>query len=159
LAYRGQGNLDLARQHLAQAQVAARHKLVAAYEDPAMKEVDEVRAAGARVHQRRGLVALSQGRFDEAVAGLGAAVGGNPDNDTVQVELGRALLDADRLPEAIEQFQAILERWPDQARAHQLLGLALEKQHKLPEAAAQYEAAIAVNAGNKAAHERLGAVL
>jgi tetratricopeptide (TPR) repeat protein len=159
LAYRGHGDLELAREHMQRAGVGEQRKAVPFLDEPAMRDVARLRALGAQALQSRGLVALRQRRFDEAIANFREAVEANPEEPTAQVELGTALLEAGRIAEGMEQLEAVVERWVNQAKAHHLLGLAFEKQRRLTEAAQHYEAALASNPGLKAAQERLGAVL
>lgn len=91
----------------------------------------------ARIHE-------SGEQWDEAVSAWNAAIAINPDDPTLEIDLGASLARAGRLEEAAEQLNLAVERNPRDARAPYLLAL-VNRQLERPDAAkAAYRQFLAV---------------
>jgi Putative Zn-dependent protease, contains TPR repeats len=56
---------------------------------------------------------MQQGKLDEAISLLQAAVGLRPDNSPAQENLAKALLQKGRVPEALVHYRKLVELQPD----------------------------------------------
>jgi len=81
---------------------------------------DLVKAEPAQAPYRRflGALSLAEGRPDEAVEEMAAAVALAPDDPALRKELAAACYRANRLPEALAEFEAALKIAADDGRAH-----------------------------------------
>jgi Flp pilus assembly protein TadD len=112
LAYRGLGEMDKARNHLARAgRVGVRPA------DPLIDELDGLRQ-GEMPHLLRGRVAFRLGRFADAAAEFRKAVEARPDSVPARINLGSALAQAGDRKGAAEQLRQALKLAPDNANAH-----------------------------------------
>lgn len=131
MAYRGLGDEEKARAHLAQ-----RGMVGVRPPDPLLDQLEALKL-GERVHILRGQVAFRAGRFAEAVEAFRAAVEANPESVPARVNLGAALRAAGDRDGAVAEFRAALERDPDNATAHFNLGSILAADGAWAEAAGE----------------------
>jgi len=110
-------------------------------------------AANADASHLLGMVALSQGRADEAIVLIGRALAVAPDAAPMYANRARALSQAQRHAEAVADCDQALRRDPGLADAHLIRGEALMRLQRFDEALASYEAA----AGVRPAAARRGA--
>ena len=107
----------------------------------------------------RGNELLTQGKPEEAVQVLSAAVNMRPDDEDVHYDLGSALARAGRLDEAAKEFEEALRLFPDYVEVHNNLGNALLRLGRLEEAIQHFEQAIKTMPDYAAAHNNLGTAL
>jgi Flp pilus assembly protein TadD len=105
-------------------------------------------------------VLKEQGRVDEAIAHLRAAV---PDNPPAQYVLGSELYDLGRFDEAVRELRAFIGRLPrsthDRVAARNLIALSLAQQGQLTAAVEEFEVALALDPANAGLHGNLAFVL
>jgi tetratricopeptide (TPR) repeat protein len=145
MAYRGLGNSDKVKVHLAQqGTVGVR------VSDPL---VDRLRdsIAGERLHLSRGKVAFEAQRYAEAASEFRKAVDANPESAAARVNLGAALTQTGDLDGAVEQFEAALRIEPGKANAHYNLAVLLARQNKHEQAIAHLRSALNVEPGDQSA--------
>jgi len=126
MAYRGLGNTEKAKLHLAQqGPVGVR------VADPLMDRLVQL-VEGARVHLMRGKVALEAKRYEEAANEFRKAIEARPDSVPAHVNLGATLTQLGDLKGAAEEFTRAVAIDPNNANAHYNLAvlLANEKQHE-----------------------------
>jgi len=126
MAYRGLGNADQAKLHLAQqGPVGVR------VADPLVDHLVEL-VAGVRVHLFRGKTALEAKRYEEAATEFRKAIEARPDTVPAHVNLGAALTQLGDLKGAAEEFKAALRFDPNNVNAHYNLAILLanDKQHE-----------------------------
>jgi len=126
MAYRGLGNTEKAKIHLAQqGPVGVR------VADPIMDRLVEL-IAGVRVHLFRGKTALEAKRYEEAAAEFRKAIEARPDTVPAHVNLGAALTQLGDLKGAADEFKTALRFDPNNVNAHYNLAILLanEKQHE-----------------------------
>jgi protein O-mannosyl-transferase len=116
-----------------------------------------------RAHVNLAAVLKEQGKVDEAIAHLRAAV---PDNPQAQYILGSDLYDRGRFDDAIKELQAFIERigpYPGSTYqsvvARNLLALSLAQQGKRSEAVDAFQAALRMDPGNAGLHGNLAFIL
>ncbi len=119
LAYRGLGDMDQAREHL-----ALRGKVGVKPADPLIDELPSLKT-GERVFLLRGQMAFRAGRYDAAVAAFRAALEALPSSVRARVNLGSALAQAGDRDAAIASFREVLELEPGNRTARFNLGVLL----------------------------------
>ena len=145
MAYRGLGNAEKAKAHLAQqGTVGVR------VSDPVFDGLQDL-IAGERVFLARGKLAFEAKRYADAVVEFRKAVAAKPDSVTARINLGAALTQTRDLQGAAEQFAAAIRLEPDKANAHYNLAVILARQNKHDEAIAHLHSALKVEAGDLAA--------
>jgi tetratricopeptide (TPR) repeat protein len=138
MAYRGLGNRDKVKAHLAQqGTVGVR------VSDPLVDGLQDS-IAGERLHLSRGKVAFEAQRYAEAASEFRKAVEANRDNAAARVNLGAALTQMGDLNDAVEQFEEALRIEPGKANAHYNLAVLLVRQNKHDEAIAHLRSALKV---------------
>ncbi len=161
LAYRGLGEIDKARGHLAQAgRVGVRPA------DPLMDELDGLRQ-GEMAHLLRGRVAFRFGRFADAATEFRKAVEARPDSVPARINLGSALAQAGDRKGAMEQLRQALKLAPDNATAHFNLAVLLLQDGALEgvwegvweEAAGHLQETVRIDPRDGAAHAELAQLL
>lgn len=153
LAYRGLGEMDKARDHLARAgRVGVRPA------DPLMDELAGLRQ-GEMPHLLRGRVAFRFGRFADAAAEFRKAVEARPDSVPARINLGSALAQAGDRKGAAEQLRQALKLAPDNATAHFNLALLLIQEEALEEAAGHLQETVRIEPRDGAAHVELAQLL
>ena len=139
MAYRGLGDADKAKAHLAQqgtVGVRASDPLVDALQDLIV---------GERVYLSRGKLAFEARRYTEAVVEFRKAVAAMPESVTARVNLGAALTLVGDLEGAVEQFEQALRIEPGKANAHYNLAVLLARQNKHEQAVEHLRAALSVD--------------
>lgn len=153
LAYRGLGEIDKARDHLARAgRVGVRPA------DPLMDELNGLRQ-GEMAHLLRGRVAFRFGRFADAAAEFRKAVEARPDSVPARINLGSALAQAGDRKGATEQLRQALKLAPDNATAHFNLAVLLIQEGALEEAAGHLQETVRIDPRDGAAHVELAQLL
>jgi tetratricopeptide (TPR) repeat protein len=153
MAYRAEGNLEKAREHLGQiGTVGIRPP------DPLIDDLDQLQR-GSRVHVLRGRMAFRAGHFEDAEAEFRQAVEADPEDLGARVNLGSALGQGDDPEGAIEQFRRALELDPDNMAAHFNLGVLLLRRGQVEEAIEHHRAAVAGAPGDGEAHLELARAL
>ncbi len=153
LAYRGLGEKDRAREHLAQ-----RGTVGVRPPDPLVEGLEELKQ-GERVHLLRGRMAFGAGRYREAAEAFAAAVEALPESSRARVNLGTTLGILGEYEAAEGQYREALELDPDNHTAHYNLG-SLRARAGDDEAAVRHlRSAIAGDDADVAAHLELARVL
>ncbi len=129
LAYRGLGEMDEARQHL-----AARGLVGVRPDDPLIDALEGLKR-GERVQLLRGRMAFRVGHYAEAIDAFGLAVEAAPESIPARANLATALATVGQTEAALEHFEQVLASDPDNRAAHYNLGMLLQRAGKLPEAA------------------------
>ncbi len=119
LAYRGLGDMDQARAHLAR-----RGKVGVKPADPLIDGLAALKT-GERVLLLRGQTAYRAGRFEEAAAAFRAALAAEPESVRARVNLGSALAGAGRREDAVAIFREAVALDPDNRAARFNLGVLL----------------------------------
>ena len=161
MAWRGLGDLDRARDHLARsgARTAGRAAAGGAvhFPDPLMASVHTM-LRSPWSHRDLGLQAAERGDWPEAVRQFAQGVEMAPENPVMRLNLGAALIRAGDAPAALVHLEAAVRLDPGFAAAHFLVGTLLERSGRDEEAIARYAAAAAGD-GPAAARLRLGDAL
>jgi len=153
LAYRGLGDMDKARDHLAKAgRVGVRP------DDPLIDELAQLRQ-GEMAHLLRGRVAFRFGRFADAAAEFRKAVEARPGSVPARINLGAALVQTGDNRGAVTQFQEALKLAPDNGTAHYNLALLLAKDGYDADAVKHLEDAVRLEPRDGAAHLELAEIL
>lgn len=138
LAYRGLGDAEKAREHLAQ-QGAVGVRAA----DPLVDGLQEL-IKGERVHLIRGRMALEAGRYAEAAGEFRKAIESRPDSLTAHINLGAALTQTGDLQNASAQFAAALRIDPENTTAHFNLAVLLAREDKHEQALAHLQSVLKV---------------
>ncbi len=150
MAYRGLGDLERARAHLAQqGTVGVR------IPDPVIDGLQDL-IRGERVHLIRGRLAFESLRFAEAAGEFRKALAANPKSVSARVNLGSVLALTGDVKAAEDQFQETLRVEPRNAAAHYNLGLLLANQNRHDEAVFHLQVVVNLNPSDADAHYRLG---
>lgn len=153
LAYRGLGDLERAKEHLAKAgQVGVRPA------DPLMDELAQLRQ-GEMAHLLRGRVAFRFGRHADAAAEFRKAVEARPESVPARINLGAALTQTGDRKGAVQQFQQALKLDPESGTAHFNLALLLAQDGYDAEAIQHLEESVRINPGDGPAHLELAEAL
>jgi len=136
MAYRGLGNAEKAKSHLAQqGTVGVR------VSDPLVEALQDL-IVGERVYLSRGKLAFEAKRYTEAVVEFRKAVDAMPESVIARVNLGAALTQVGDLKGAVEQFEEALRIEPGKANAHYNLAVLLARQNKHEQAIEHLRAAL-----------------
>jgi len=139
MAYRGLGNDEQAKTHLAQqGPVGVRAA------DPVFDSLQDL-IKGERVHLIRGKLALESKRFQEAAAEFRKAVAAKPDSLPAHLNLGAALTQLNELKSAAEEFEASLRIDPTNVIAHYNLAVLLANENKHEQAIAHLRSVFEVD--------------
>ncbi|HXU37127.1 MAG TPA: tetratricopeptide repeat protein [Blastocatellia bacterium] len=139
MAYRGLGDLEKARMHLAQqGPVGVR------VSDPLIDGLRQL-IHGDRLHVIQGRKALDAGRYSEAAYEFRKAIAANPNGIPARVNLGAALAQMEDIAGAVEQYQQALKIDPANATAHYNVGFLLSKQNRHEQAIIHFQAVLALN--------------
>ena len=162
MAWRGAGDLDRARDHLARGGARTGGRTAAGgavtFSDPLMATVHTM-LRSPQSHRDLGLQAAERGDWPEAARQLGRGVEMAPDNAVMRLNLGTALIRIGAAPAALVQLEAAVRLDPGFAAAHFLIGTIFERSGRDAEAIERYTAAAASDAGPSAARLRLGDAL
>ena len=115
--------------------------------------------ASPEAHHLLGLLALRDGRYEEAVAPLREAARLAPDSPEVRHNLGSALLGSGKTVGARLEFEAVLRLAPGHPEAENNLGLLSAQEGRPAEAEAHYRAALRAAPDFVEARSNLGAAL
>jgi tetratricopeptide (TPR) repeat protein len=139
MAYRGAGNIEKARTHLAQqGPVGVR------VSDPLIDGLQQL-VRGERLHLIRARRAFDAGRFSEAAEAFRKAIAANPVSIPARVNLGASLAQTGDINGAIEQYQEALRIDSRNPTAHYNLGFLLAKQNQHEQAIAHFVSVLALN--------------
>lgn len=145
MAYRGLGNTEKARAHLAkQGSVGVR------VSDPLVDGLHEL-VQGERLFLSRGKLAFEAQRYADAVVEFRKAVAASPDSVTARVNLGAALSQLGDVKGAIEQFAEAIRLEPGRANAHYNLAVLLARENKHEDAIEHLRSALSVDVADVAA--------
>jgi tetratricopeptide (TPR) repeat protein len=95
-----------------------------------------------------GIVFLGQGRVDEAISLLQAAVNLRPDNSPAHENLAKALLQKGDVSEALVHYHKLLELQPDNIEVHNIVGTVLVQQRRVREGVEEWEKVLAIQRDN-----------
>jgi tetratricopeptide (TPR) repeat protein len=145
LAYRGLGNVEKARAHLAQqGTVGVR------IADPFVDRLAEL-VAGARVHMIRGKSAIESRRYEEAAGEFREAIERQPDNVAAYVNLGGVLTQLGDVRGATEQFDKALQLDARNLTAHFNLAILSAKENNHAKAIEHLRVVLTENASDSGA--------
>jgi tetratricopeptide (TPR) repeat protein len=138
MAYRGLGDADKAKAHLAQqGSVGVR------VADPLVDGLRDL-ITGERVYLARGKVAFEARRYADAVSEFHKAVAAKPDSVTARINLGAALTQVGDVAGAVEQFEEALRLEPGRVNAHYNLAVLLAGQKKHEQAITHLQSVLSV---------------
>src|SRR2546425_6771000 len=124
MAYRGFGNAEKAKDHLAQ-----RGSVGVRAADPLVDGLQQL-IKGERVHLIRGRLALEARRYAEAANEFKKAIEAKPDSLSAHINLGAVLTQTGDLQGASAQFEAALRIDPGNTVAHYNLALLLARDNQ-----------------------------
>lgn len=153
MAYRGLGEMDKAKEHLAQ-----RGMVGIQQPDPLLDSLADLKR-GERVYLLRGRMAFNAGRYAEAAEAFATAVAAKPDSVRARINWASSLALAGDRPAAIAQFREALKLEPESPTAHYNLGSLLAREGEDAAAIEHLKAAVAANPGDGQAHFELARVL
>ena len=136
MAYRGKGDVQKAREHLAQ-YGDGKPNIV----DPVVDGLDEL-LTGKRTQLHRGLVAVQTGQYEAAIDAFAGALEGDPDNVDLRVSLARTLYLAGSHAEGRQQLAEALRRDPAHPLSNFLMGVLLAADNDNDTAIAYFETAL-----------------
>lgn len=110
-------------------------------------------------HNALGSALRAQGRLDEALSHIDAAIRLHPRHPQLRYNLGNALLDGGRVAEAITSYQQALTIEPDHPKAHNNLAVAFQQSGQLERAVHHYRQQLTVTPLDVRAHANLGTAL
>lgn len=138
LAHRQLGDLERARDHLAQ-----RGPIKPRFHDPLISDLETL-APGARTHNRRGTQLFSIGDLAGAEDAYRKAIEVEPDDPTAHAALADILDLQDRASEAISEYRTALELDPSSPQNHHQLGRLLLRIGWVEEAIGHLRQAVAL---------------
>ena len=145
MAYRGLGDAEKARMHLAQqGSVGVR------VADPLIDDLQEL-VQGARVHLIRGKLAFEAKRYAEAETEFRLAASAQPDNVAAHVNLGAALTQTGDPKGAITEFETTLRLDSTNITAHYNLAVLLARENKHQESIVHLQTVASINPNDFAA--------
>jgi tetratricopeptide (TPR) repeat protein len=95
-----------------------------------------------------GIVFLGQGKVDEAISMLQAAVDLRPANSPAHENLAKALLQKGQVSEAIIHYRKLLELQPDNIEVHNIVGTVLTQQGRVREGVEEWQKVLAIQPDN-----------
>jgi protein O-mannosyl-transferase len=95
-----------------------------------------------------GIVFLRQGKLDEAISLLQAAVDLRPDNSPAHENLAKALLQQGKVADALIHYQKLLELQPDNIEVHNIVGTVLIQQGRIREGVEEWQKVLAIQPDN-----------
>lgn len=155
MAYRGAGDQERARSHLA---LRRRGDIEVPPADPLMREVDAL-VESPTAFELRGIRALDKKDWVGAVDSFRRGVAMAPGNASLRHRLGTALFMSGDVKGAVEAFTEAVRVSPGFARAHYSLGVLSETSGRDRDAVAHYTAAVEHEPGYAEARGRLAHVL
>jgi cytochrome c-type biogenesis protein CcmH/NrfG len=106
-----------------------------------------------------GIVYLRQGKLDEAISLLQAAVDLRPENSPAHENLAKALLQKGEVANALVHYQKLLELQPDNIEVHNIVGTVLVQQARIREGIEEWEKVLTIQPDNGNAMSNLAWVL
>jgi tetratricopeptide (TPR) repeat protein len=106
-----------------------------------------------------GIVYLRQGKLDDAISLLQAAVDLRPDNSPAHENLAKALLQKGEVANALIHYQKLLELQPDNIEVHNIVGTVLVQQARIREGMEEWEKVLTIQPDNGNAMSNLAWVL
>ncbi len=106
-----------------------------------------------------GIVRLQQGRLDEAIALLQAAVNLRPDNSPAQENLAKALLQKGRVDDALIHYRKLMELQPENIEIHNIVGTVFVQRGRLKAGMEEWQKVLAIQPDNGNALNNLAWVL
>ena len=95
-----------------------------------------------------GIVFLRQGKVDEAISLLQAAVDLRPDNSPAHENLAKALLQNGRVSDALVHYRKLLELQPDNIEVHNIVGTVFVQQGRVREGVEEWQKVLAIQPDN-----------
>ena len=95
-----------------------------------------------------GIVFLGQGKLDEAISLLQAAVDLRPDNSPAHENLAKALLQKGDVSDALIHYHKLLELQPDNIEVHNIVGTVLVQQRRIREGVDEWQKVLAIQPDN-----------
>jgi tetratricopeptide (TPR) repeat protein len=95
-----------------------------------------------------GIVFLGQGKVDEAISLLQAAVDLRPDNSPAHENLAKALIQKGQVSDALIHYHKLLELQPDNIEVHNIVGTVLVQQHRVREGMEEWQKVLAIQPDN-----------
>jgi len=95
-----------------------------------------------------GIVFLRQGKVDEAISLLQAAVDLRPDNSPAHENLAKALLQKGQVAEALIHYRKLLELQPDNIEVHNIVGTVLVQQGEIKDGVEEWQKVLAIQPDN-----------
>ncbi|HYX30791.1 MAG TPA: tetratricopeptide repeat protein [Pyrinomonadaceae bacterium] len=145
MAYRGLGDLEKARTHLAQ-----RGPVGVKVADPLLDELREL-IKSERVHLIRGKLALGAQRYDEAADEFRKAVTANPNSVSAHLNLGTTLTQTGELRAAAAEFETVLRIDSRNTLAHFNLAVLLTNRNEHEQAIAHLRSILTVEPNDRGA--------
>jgi protein O-mannosyl-transferase len=106
-----------------------------------------------------GIVFLRQGKVEEAISLLQAAVDLRPDNSPAHENLAKALLQKGQVSDALVHYRKLLELQPDNIEVHNIVGTVLIQQGRIREGVEEWQKVLAIQPDNGNALSNLAWVL
>src|SRR5882724_2014135 len=106
-----------------------------------------------------GIVFLAQGKVDEAISLLQAAVDLRPDNSPAHENLAKALLQKGQVADALIHYRKLLELQPENIEVHNIVGTILVQQGRVQEGVEEWQKVLSVEPDNGNAMSNLAWVL
>jgi tetratricopeptide (TPR) repeat protein len=153
MAYRGLGDLDQARDHLARQGEGAPRP-----EDPLMRELDEL-LLSPEAFDVRGGAALDAGNWSLAADYFRRGLELASDNVSLRHRLGTALFQLGDAQGAEEQFRRVVRTSPEHTRAQFSLGVLMAASGRYDDAISRFSTALERDPGYLQARLQLAAVL
>ena len=110
--------------------------------EPLLRQLATDRPDDAGLHLQLGRVLAAQGKKDEAIAEIQAALKLSPNDSEAQRDLAELQTQSANLPDAEKTYRDLLKSSPNDAELHHSLGEILLKQRHFPEAEQEFRAAI-----------------
>jgi tetratricopeptide (TPR) repeat protein len=95
-----------------------------------------------------GIVFLGQGKLDEAISLLQAAVDLRSDNSPAHENLAKALLKKGQVADALVHYRKLLELQPDNIEVHNIVGTVLIQQGRVGEGVEEWQKVLAIQPDN-----------
>jgi protein O-mannosyl-transferase len=95
-----------------------------------------------------GIVFLRQGKTDEAISLLQAAVDLRPDNSPAHENLAKALLQKGEVSEALIHYRKLLELQPDNIEVHNIVGTVLIQHGRIREGVEEWQKVLTIQPDN-----------
>jgi tetratricopeptide (TPR) repeat protein len=95
-----------------------------------------------------GIVYLRQGKLDEAISLLQAAVDLRPENSPAHENLAKALLQKGQVTDALEHYRKLLELQPNNIEVHNIVGTMLIQQGHISEGVEEWEKVLVIQPDN-----------